>query len=73
MLELGTSHNRWLVERQFIRMAGADCDPQLAARIKMEIVAENLSFVRQIRHLERSIGTSADQLHALLQELVPEE
>jgi len=48
MLELGTSHNRWRVERQFMRMAGHDCDPALAERIKMEVIASEFPFEKRM-------------------------
>jgi eukaryotic-like serine/threonine-protein kinase len=69
MLELGTTHNRWLVERQFMRMAGPKCDPALADRIKMEVVAQGFPFRRRMHHIRDSIGASADQLHPILHEL----
>lgn len=70
MLELGTSHNRWRVEWQFIRMAGHDCDPVLAERIKMDVIARNYPFERGIRHIERSIHVKPDKLHPTLQTLL---
>ena len=70
MLELGTSHNRWRVERQFMRMAGHECDPAIANRIKMEIVASNFPFAARMNHIEKSIGVTADQLHPTLFELL---
>jgi eukaryotic-like serine/threonine-protein kinase len=70
MLELGTTHNRWRVEWQFLKMAGHDCDPALVDRIKMEIVARNLPFKDRIRHVEQSIGVSLDQLHPNLRILI---
>ncbi len=69
MLELGTSHNRWSVERQFMRMAGHECDPALAERIKMDILARNFPFERQMVLVEGSIDIKVDQLHPILQEL----
>ncbi|WP_082617366.1 serine/threonine-protein kinase [Bosea sp. Root670] len=70
MLDLGTSHNRWLVERQFMRMAGHECDASLAERIKIEIVARSFPFTQRIRHVEGSIRITSDQLHPVLHELV---
>jgi eukaryotic-like serine/threonine-protein kinase len=69
MLELGTSHNRWLVERQFMRMAGPECDPALADRIRMEVVARAFPFARRMRHIQQSISVSTEQLHPILYEL----
>ncbi len=73
MLELGTSHNRWRVERQFMRMAGPDCDPVLANRIRIEALARNFPFNSRIRHVVRSIGISIDMLHPILQTLIESE
>ena len=70
MLELGASHNRWRVERQFMRMAGHDCDPALAERIKMEVIAGGFPFKQRMRHVEMSIKVTADQLHPTLQALM---
>lgn len=70
MLELGTTHNRWRVERQFLRMAGLDCDPALADRIKIEVIARGFPFERRMRHVEQSINVKADQLHPTLQTLL---
>ncbi|WGI76003.1 serine/threonine-protein kinase [Sinorhizobium meliloti] len=72
MLQLGTSHNRWRVERQFMRMVGPDCDPALAERVKMEVIARDIPFARRMRHVEISIDVTADQLHPILHELAAE-
>jgi hypothetical protein len=37
MLKLGTSHNRWFVERKFVQMAGPSISDELAERIATEI------------------------------------
>lgn len=66
MLELGTSHNRWRVENQFIQMAGAHIDDALADRIKIEIQVEGVSFLRHVEHLEGSIDASREDLHPKL-------
>jgi len=70
MLELGTTHNRWHVERQFMRMAGHECDPALAERIGIEVYAIGFDFKSRVKHLERSIGVTSDQLHPTLQSLL---
>ncbi len=70
MLQLGTSHNRWRVEWQFIRMAGHDCDPALADRIRMEVVARDLPFEDWMHHIEASIDVKPDRLHPTLQTLL---
>ena len=73
MLELGTSHNRWVVEHQFMSMAGLDCDPALAERIKIEVVAQDYPFSDRMKHVKRSISARFDQLHPTLRALVADE
>ena len=68
MLDLGTSHNRWRVEWQFMRMAGAEIEDALAERIKIELQVQNVQFIRQIQHLQGSIDVSRKGLHPILQE-----
>ena len=73
MLELGTSHNRWLVERQFMQMASAEIDDTLAERIKIEIEVKNVNFSYKIRRVEESIGARRTELHPILLALVDEQ
>lgn len=70
MLELGTSHNRWRLEWQFMRMAGQECEPALAERIRMDVIAKKFPFKARMRHVERSISATADQLHPTLYTLL---
>ena len=70
MLELGTSHNRWFVERVFMEMAGASISDALANRIKVEIEVQSVDFCSRIRHLERSISERRDNLHPVLREIL---
>ncbi|MCT8867139.1 serine/threonine protein kinase [Shewanella xiamenensis] len=70
MLYLGTSHNRWYVERKVLTMMGVSISPELAQRIKMEVEVQNFSFERRITHLIRSIGTSIGFLHPILRDLI---
>lgn len=66
LLELGTSHNRWFVERMFLQMAGAAISEELAERIATEIDVQGIDFARQIEHVERSISASRNDLHPVL-------
>jgi eukaryotic-like serine/threonine-protein kinase len=68
LLALGTSHNRWLVERVFLRMAGPDIADELAARIAAEVDVQKVDFGYLIDRLERSISVSRKQLHPILSE-----
>ena len=70
MLDLGTSHNRWVVELQFIRMAGHDCDPALAERIKIEVRASGIPFAQRMQQLYHSISVLPDRVHPILHELL---
>ena len=66
MLELGTSHNRWFVERKFLQMAGPSISEELAERIATEVDVRKYNFSQAIGHLERSISVSRDDLHPVL-------
>lgn len=66
LLELGTSHNRWYVERKAASMLGRDIPRALAERILMEINVQQVSFKSKIAHMERSIGFNKATLHPLL-------
>lgn len=69
VLELGTSHNRWYVEKKFLRFAGPEISDNLADRIISEIEVDDIDFEEKIRHLERSISASRnDDLHPIIVE-----
>ena len=70
MLELGTSHNRWRVEYQFMKMVGPDIDDALADRIKIEVQVQGVNFLQKIEHVEESIGAKQDELHPTLRKFV---
>ena len=72
MLELGTRHNRWYVEQQFMRMVDSDIDDALADRIKIEIQVQGFNFLKHIKHIEWSIGATRDELHPKLREYLSE-
>ena len=48
LLILGTSHNRWYVERKFVTMAGTTIPDQLANRIKIELEVQDIDFNNEI-------------------------
>ena len=66
MLRLGATHNRWRVERQFMRMAGPEIDDSLANRIEIEIQVQCPEFERYMNHLEGSIDVDRGDLHPRL-------
>ena len=72
LLELGTSHNRWYVERKFLRLAGVDISANLARRIISEIEVEDINFEMLISRMEASISVSRNELHPLLLEFINE-
>ena len=63
MLAMGTSHNRWFVERKFVHMCRPDMDSSLAKRLAVQFRIGEGEVCKQIKHLERSIGVSRDELH----------
>ncbi|WP_334183213.1 serine/threonine protein kinase [Novosphingobium sp.] len=64
MLELGTSHNRWFVERKFLAMASPSISDELAQRIATEIDVRKFDIKNKLRHLKRSITVADDALHS---------
>lgn len=66
MLELGTSHNRWYVERKFYRLCGPDMDDNLAKRLAVQFRIGEGDVCRNIDKLESSISVSRNGLHPLL-------
>jgi serine/threonine protein kinase len=70
-LRLGTSHNRWSVERRFLGMAGPNISDDLAGRIAAEIDAQDLDFEHEILRMEASISATRNDLHPILQSLIP--
>lgn len=73
MLELGTSHNRWFVERKFVSMAAPSISDELATRIVTEIDVQNFDIKRRLLHLKNSITVSDGDLHPKIDELGEEE
>lgn len=64
VLVLGTSHNRWYVERKFMMLCGPTIPDGLAKRIGVEIRARGEIVCRDIEHLEFSISTEREKLHS---------
>lgn len=72
LLELGTSHNRWYVERKFFSLCGPRMDEVLAKRLAIEFRAVGDDICHQISHLEGSIDVSRSGLHPILQQTLAE-
>lgn len=68
MLEMGTSHNRWYVERKFFTLCGPTMDEALAKRLAIEFRAAGPKVCQAISHLEASIGVNRSGLHPHLQQ-----
>lgn len=66
MLAMGTSHNRWYVERKFFSMCGPELDELSAKRLAVEFHAAGEDICRQIAHLEQSISVHRNSFHPLL-------
>jgi hypothetical protein len=72
LLKLGTSHNRWYVERVFMRLCGPQMDGNLAKRVAVEFRATGEETCRLIAHLEASISVSRNELHPFLAQVLRE-
>lgn len=66
MLYLGTSHNRWYVERMFVNYVKPDLEINLAKRLAIEIITDSTKARDAIKHLTYSIHLSIDTLHPQL-------
>lgn len=65
LLYMGTSHNRWYVERKFFSLAST-IDELLAKRLAIEFRADDSRVLRAIDHLECSIGVKRENLYPVL-------
>ncbi len=63
MLELGISHNRWFVERKFVRLCGASMDEGLAKRMVVQLHVAGKSVCQDFEQLERSISFNRVHYH----------
>jgi eukaryotic-like serine/threonine-protein kinase len=72
MLEMGTSHNRWYVERKFASFCGPAMELNLAKRLAVQFRISDEDVCRAIRHLEASISFSRESLHPLLAKALSE-
>lgn len=62
-LAMGTSHNRWYVEKKFIAACGPAMPEGLAKRVAMELRVLGKIACARISHLEKSIGVDRGVLH----------
>ena len=70
LLMMGTSHNRWYVERMFMGFCGEDMDDDLAKRLAIEFRAIGKDICPKIDRLENSIDAKRSQLHHQLQKAI---
>lgn len=70
MLELGTKHHRFYVERVFMQMASTEISNELAERIAVELTVQNIDFSQEFEYLKSSIGASRSSLHPVLSNLL---
>jgi hypothetical protein len=63
---MGTSHNRWFVERKFVRLCGPEMDDNLAKRLAVQFRIGEADVCHQIAHLEASISFNRQSLHSAL-------
>lgn len=70
LLELGTSHNRWFVERVFGKLAGPGCEEKVIVRFLTEVKVINYNIGYALEHLERSVNISKAQLHPKIADMV---
>jgi hypothetical protein len=69
LVDLGTSHNRWFVERVFVRLAGVSCDSAVIQRFLTEASVQRYDLNSSLKHLKRSINVDRSQLHLLLAQI----
>lgn len=72
LLQLGTSHNRWYVERKFFTLCGPAMDESLAKRVAIEFRAAGAKVCKAIDHMELSISVNRTGLHPILQRTLAE-
>lgn len=67
LMVLGASHNRWVVERRFIDLAGQDLPDAVAHKFVADAEILGIDLPRHISHIEWSISTSRAALHTAIQ------
>lgn len=72
LLSLGTSHNRWYVERCFMVELGPEVDDAFAGRAAIEFRVLDKEICSKIAHLKRSIDVDIGQLHPVVSQAISE-
>ncbi|WP_425253524.1 protein kinase domain-containing protein [Janthinobacterium sp. NFX145] len=68
LLLMGTSHNRWYVERMFFSYVGSQLHNDLARRLAVEFRADKERVLYAIAHMENSISVTRHNLHQMLRD-----
>lgn len=68
LLFMGTSHNRWYVERLFHINVDSKLPPELAKRLAVEFRADQEKIEKAVAHMEWSISVSRSTMHPVLQD-----
>jgi len=68
LLYMGTSHNRWHVERKFTNYTGKGTDENFIKRICVELTVDDYEACSAISHLTRSINFLRSDFHPLIVE-----
>lgn len=66
LLQMGVKHNRWFVERKFLKLASPTLDANVAMRLQLDINAEDIDMKTFLSLWEISISTSRALLHPVL-------
>lgn len=66
LLIMGVDHNRWFVERKFLKLASSRLEHNVAQRMLIDIKLEPINFASYIKRWEESISVSKSQLHPLI-------
>lgn len=72
LLSLGTSHNRWFVERCFMVALGPEIDDAFAGRAAIEFRVLDKKICPSIEHLKHSIDADISQLHPAVSQAISE-
>lgn len=72
LLALGTSHNRWFVERCFMVALGPDIEEAFARRAAIELRVRDKAICPKIAHLKQSIDADIDSLHPAVAQAINE-
>jgi hypothetical protein len=65
LLELGTFHNRWYVERKFYRLSGPRMDPMFAKRFAEQLRIGGKEICHKVDRLEQPISVNRNSFHPI--------